>query len=169
LSLDPAQCRQLFIDANDKAHDWAFYIGEICSAQKTILAEDPESAYRLRLFNADQDTWKNLQEAGAAANMTPILKSLRMSDAESELSVTDALTAIWWAEAMASYATALARGKSPQAAAKEVLEDSNRGYSEPWMVLAAWNMSGKPAIKSAFTSSLPEPVAEGTVGASGSA
>jgi len=159
LNLDPAQCRRLFIDPSDKGYDWACYIGQICSAEKTILAglaEDPESAYRLRLFNADQDAWKNLQTAGAASNMIPILKSLGMSDAESELAVTDALTAIWWADAMASYATTLAKGKSPEAVGKEVVTDSNRGYSEPWMVLAAWNLGGKPMIESAFSSSLLE-------------
>jgi hypothetical protein len=157
LSLDPTQCRRLFVDAKGKGRDWVFYIGEICDAEKTILAGldgDPESAYRWRLFNAHQETWKSLQEAGTGSNMTPTLRKLGMTDTEAKLAVADALTAVWWAEAMASYAAALAKGKPPESAGKELVEDSNRGYNEPWMALAAWNIAGRPAIRSAFQSSL---------------
>jgi hypothetical protein len=86
--------------------------------------------------------------------MTPTLRKLGMTDTEAKLAVADALTAVWWAEAMASYAAALAKGKPPESAGKELVEDSNRGYNEPWMALAAWNIAGRPAIRSAFQSSL---------------
>lgn len=158
LSLDPGQCRRLFIGANG-ANDFAFFIRAICSAEKAILAGDPESAYRLKVFNADQHAWEGLQTAGSASNITPKLRDLGMSDAESQLAVTDALTAVWWAEAMANYATALAKGHSLEAVGKKVVKDSNRGYNEPWMILAAFNLAGKPPIQSQFTSSLSGPAA----------
>jgi len=154
LCLDPAQCRQLFTGANGEPHDFAFYVQGVCDAEKAILAGDPDSAYRLRLFNASAQTWQDLEDAGAAPNMTPIFENLGMSDVEAELAVTDAVTTIWWARAMTNYATALAKGQSLEAVGKEAVKDANRGYNEPWMILAAWNLAGKPPLKTEFFSSL---------------
>ncbi|HTX38015.1 MAG TPA: hypothetical protein VME43_23460, partial [Bryobacteraceae bacterium] len=100
--------------------------------------------------------WQGLREAGDAGNMTPILRGLGMSDTEVELAVTEAMTAVWWSEAMASYAAALSRGQSLEAAGKNVVQDSNRGYNEPWLVLAAWNLAGQPSLKAEFVSPLLE-------------
>jgi hypothetical protein len=158
LGLDPAQCRQLFIGPSG-ANGWAFYAAKFAEAQKIILANDPDSAGRLMLFNADQETWAGLHEAGAASNMTPILRNLGMSDAQAQLAVADVITAIWWADAMADYATALAKGQSLESAGKKVVRSSNLGFNEPWMVLAAWQMAGKPPISPQFITSLPAPAA----------
>jgi hypothetical protein len=58
---------------------------------------------------------------------------------------------------MAAYAKALANGQSLIAAGKEVVNESNDGYNEPWMILAAWDLAGRPAIQAQFVTSLPEP------------
>ncbi len=159
LCLDPGQCRQLYIGNNGQPYQWASYILQVCEAERTIfsgLDEDPESAWRLKLFNADLGAWQGLRDAGDAANMTPILQSLGMSDAEVELAVTEAMTAVWWAGAMASYAAALSKGQSLEAVGKDVVKDANRGYNEPWLVLAAWNLAGQPSLKAEFVSPLLE-------------
>ena len=159
LCLDPGQCRQLFIGNNGAPYQWASYILQLCQAERTIfagLADDEESSYRLKLFNAGMEAWQGLREAGDAGNMTPILRGLGMSDTEVELAVTEAMTAVWWSEAMASYAAALSRGQSLEAAGKNVVQDSNRGYNEPWLVLAAWNLAGQPSLKAEFVSPLLE-------------
>jgi hypothetical protein len=160
LNLNPSQCKRLFLDANGKPYDWTHYLDAMCAAERMIyagLAGDPENAYHLKLFNADRDTWEALEDAGSAPNMKPILEALGMSDVEAELAVTDAFTAIWWSEAMANYASALARHKSLVSVGKEVVENSNLGYNEPWMILTTWNLAGKPPITSHFVSSLPQP------------
>jgi hypothetical protein len=160
LNLDPAQCRELFLDANGKSHDWTYYLEAMCAAERVIyagLADDAENGYHLRLFNADPDTWAALQEAGSAPNTKRILKDLGMSDAEAELAVTDAFTAIWWSEAMADYSKALAKHQSLTSVGKEVVKESNLGYNEPWMILTTWNLAGKPTITASFISSLPQP------------
>jgi hypothetical protein len=160
LNLNPTQCRQLFLDASSKPHDFMYYIDAMCAAEKMIyagLAGDPENAYHLKLFNADRDHWEALQEAGNVPNMKPILEDLGMSDVEIQLAATDAFTAIWWSEAMANYAKALAKGQSLVSIGKEVVKDSNLGYNEPWMILTTWNLAGKPTITSDFISSLPQP------------
>lgn len=156
LSLDPRQCGQLFAGPNG-AYDWNAYIAAFCKAELVILAGDADSAYRLPLFRADQGTWNRLQEAGSPGNVTPILRSLGMSDTQAQIAFTDVTTAVWWADAMAAYAQALAKGQSLEAAGKEVVKDSNNGYNEPWMVLAAWDLTGKPTIQAQFVTSLPEP------------
>jgi len=155
LCLEPPQCRQLFIGSNNQAHDWAFYISAVCEAEKTIFTGDADSAYRLKLFSAGLQTWTALQDAATRQNMTPILKNIGLTDAEASLAVTDAMTAVWWADTMADYAKALAAGKPLEGVGAKVVKDSNRGYNEPWMVLAAWNLTGKPAATVEFTSSLP--------------
>ena len=46
----PAQCKQLFLDANGKSHDWMYYLDAMCAAERIIyagLAADPENAYHL--------------------------------------------------------------------------------------------------------------------------
>ena len=157
LSLKPAQCRQLFIGADGKPHPFAYFTSAMSNTQKTILSGDPGSASRLKLFNASSQTWLDLQDAGAPSNMAPILQALGVPSAEVQLVITDVITAIWWAEAMASYAKALANNQSLVAVGKNVVKDANRGYSEPWMVLAAWDLTGSPAISAHFTTSLPAP------------
>ncbi len=155
LCLSPPQCRELFIGRNGR-HDWTVYVSEFCKAEKVIIASDNNSAYRSLLFNARQETWNDLREAGAAPNMTPILQGLGMSEVQATLAVSDVITVIWWADAMAAYATALEKGQSLEAVGKEVVKKSNDGYNEPWMVLAAWSLAGQPAIKAEFVTSLPE-------------
>jgi len=157
LSLKPEQCRSLYVDVKGKPYDWVHYIDAICEAERAIysgLSADPENAYHVKLFTAGHDTWKALRDAGAGAAMVPILKTRGMSDPEANLAVTDAITAIWWSDAMAAYAAALAQGKSLQSAGKEVVKDSTRGYNEPWMILATWILSGRPAITHNFACSL---------------
>lgn len=160
LNLNPTQCKQLFLDTSGKPHDFMFYIDQMCAIEKTIyagLGGDPENAYHLKLFNADGDAWEALQDAGSFPNMKPILEGLGMSDVEAELAATDAFTAIWWSEAMADYARALAKAQSLASVGKEMIKDSNLGYNEPWMILTAWSLAGKPPITSSFISSLPQP------------
>jgi len=160
LSVKPAQCKQLFLDANGEPHGFMFYVNAMCAAEKTIyagLGGDPENAFYLKLFNADQDTWEALHEAGAAPNIIRILKGLGMSDIEAELATVDVITAVWWSDAMAKYAAALARGKSLISAGKEVATDANLGYNEPWNILTTWTLAGKPSITSKFLTSLPQP------------
>jgi hypothetical protein len=160
LNLNPAQCKQLFLDASGKPHDFMYYIDAMCAAEKTIyagLAGDPENAYHLKLFHADHDTWKALQDAGNVPNMKPILEDLGMNDVEVQLAATDAFTAIWWSDAMADYAKALAKKQSLVSVGKEVVKDSNLGYNEPWMVLTTWSLAGKPTITANFIFSLPQP------------
>jgi hypothetical protein len=156
LCLDPAQCRELFIGQNG-AYDWRVYVAGICKAEMVIIAGDASSAYRSLLFNANPATWDDLHEAGAASNMAPILQDLGMSETQATLAVTDVITAIWWADAMAAYATALEKGQSLEAVGKGVVKSSDNGYNEPWMVLAAWSLAGEPAIRAEFVTSLPEP------------
>lgn len=157
LSLNPAQCRQLFIGGDGKPFDTPVYIQAICEAEKTILAglaNDPEIGYRLRLFNASAHTWQALQDAGAGANFTPILENLGLSSSQAQAAYTDVITTIWWSTAMADYAKALSKNQSLEGPGKEVVKDSNRGYDEPWMILAAWNLAGKPAAHAQVTSPL---------------
>jgi hypothetical protein len=155
LNLKPDQCRRLFIGPNG-AYDWKVYAAAFCAAERVILAGVPDSAYRLPLFNGDQDTWNDLHEAGAASNMTPILKNLSMTDGQAQLAVTDVITVVWWADAMAAYAKALQKGQPLAGVGKDVVKDANLGYNEPWMVLAAWSLTGKPPIQTEFFTSLPE-------------
>ncbi len=153
LRLSPDQCRQLFIGPNG-AYDWNHYAAALCAAEKAILAGDPDYAYRLPLFSASRDDWNDLREAGASSNITPILKNLGMSDGHAQLAVTDVITVNWWAGAMAAYAKAVQKSQSLLDAGKDVVKDADIGYNEPWMVLAAWVLTGKPAIQAGFFTSL---------------
>jgi hypothetical protein len=158
LNLDPTQCRQLFFDADGKPFDFMHYINARSAVEKAMnagLADDQVYAFRLRLFNASQEAWKRLQEAGVGTNMTPILRDLGVAAIDLERAVTDAMTAIWWSEAMADYAATLAKGQSLEKVGRDVVKKSNLGYEEPWMILTTWNLAGSPAITSNFVSSVP--------------
>jgi hypothetical protein len=157
LSLSPEKCRQLFIDPNGRPHNWLHYVRAMCAVEKVIysgLGADPETSYHLKVFSAGEDIWEALRDAGAAANKIRILQTLGMSETEAQLAVTDAITAIWWSGAMSDYAAALAAGKSLGDAGKDVVEDANLGYNEPWMILTAWDLAGRPAITADFYSAL---------------
>ena len=157
LTLDPVQCRKLFVGPNG-AYDWKVYAAAYCSVEKAILAGDHNSAERSLLFNANPRTWGDLHAAGAAPNIERILVRLGMSEVQARLSVTDVITAVWWADAMAAYAKALDNSKPLEAAGKQVVKNSTIGYSEPWMVLASWKLTGEPAINAELVTSLPKPV-----------
>ena len=162
LSLIPAQCRALFIGPQGP-YEWPTYVAALSAAQRVILAGDPANASRFRLFSAGQQTWNDLHEAGSAPNITSILHNLGLNDAEATAGVADVITAVWWADAMAAYATALAKGKPLATVGKDVVKDSNNGYNEPWMVLAAWSLTGKPPITAEFVTSLPKPAVAATL------
>jgi hypothetical protein len=158
LNLTPDQCRSLFLDANRKPYDALHYINAMCAVEQAIYAgldDDPENSYHLRLFKASQNTWKALQEAGSAPNISRVLRDdLNLSQAEAQLAFTDVVTAVWWSTAMADYATALSQNKSLQSVGTEVVKDSNQGYSEPWMILTSWVLAAKPDITKDFACSL---------------
>jgi hypothetical protein len=150
LNLTPAQCHQLFIDATGKPYDSAAYIQHACAAEAVILDGDGDNTDRLRLFTAGPDFWKELQNAGAAPNVTRLLtaRGIRQN------SVVDVISILWWSSAMGNYAEALALGEPLIAAGKAVAKDGTLGFNEPWLVLAAWAILGKPAIDYRFTSTL---------------
>jgi hypothetical protein len=154
LALDPPHCRKLFIGPNGP-YDWRVYVQALCKAEKVILAGNSSTPWRLLLFNANQDTWNDLHEAGADPNIQRILRNLKMSQTQAELATPDVVTAVWWADAMAAYAKALANKQSLEAVGKAVVKDSNNGFNEPWMVLAAWDLAGQPAITAEFVNALP--------------
>jgi hypothetical protein len=165
LSLNPAQCRSLFIGP-DGPYDYHAYIAALCAAEQTILRGDPydNSPARFRLFSADQKAWDDLAEAGAPENIALVLRDLGFDNASQALLVTDVITAVWWATAMADYAKALAKGQSLEGVGAEVVKDANLGYNEPWMVLAAWDLAGRPATVTArFFTSLPAVAGAATV------
>ena len=131
LNLTPAQCRGLFVDGNSKAYDQRHYIDAMCGVERAIYAgldADAEHGFYLQLFEADRDTWDALCEAGSGANIARILTGLGMSAAQAQLATTDVITAVWWSDAMASYANALVKGKSLEAVGKDVVRNSNLGY-----------------------------------------
>jgi hypothetical protein len=109
-----------------------------------------DNADRLKLFTAGEEFWKELKNAGAVPNQIRLLtdQGIRPN------AIVDVVTVIWWSSAMENYTKALAVGQSLVAAGKEVLKDGTRGFDEPWLVLATWNMLQNPAIESLFTSSL---------------
>jgi hypothetical protein len=163
LNLQPAQCRRLFLGADNQPYDSGFYIGQLCAAQMTILnglGNEGGAAYRLKVFHAGEDTWNDLHEAGSPPNISRTLRDrLGMSDAEATLAVTDVITALWWADAMSEYAQALAKGQPLEKAGKDMVKDANLGYNEPWMVLASWNLAGRPSMEAKFISSIASPPA----------
>lgn len=157
LALSPGQCRSLFIGA-DGPYAWQDYVAAFCAAEKAILAGDPDSAYRLRLFNADRQAWDDLHQAGTRSDIVPILLRLGLDEAQAEIGVEDVMTAVWWADSMAAYATVLAKNGPLADVGKKIVKDANKGYNEPWMVLSAWSLAGRPTtITTEFVTSLPEP------------
>jgi hypothetical protein len=157
LALNPAQCKQLFLDASGQPRTWDFYIGQVCRAQTAILANQPENAYRLQVYAAPIAKWTALRDAGAAPNQARLLRNLGLSATNATLALNDVITTIWWSSAMANYAQALANKEPLAKVAKAVLKDSNFGYGEPWMLLSAWSIAGRPAVNAAFFSSASAP------------
>jgi hypothetical protein len=152
LNLTPPQCRQLFIDRAGNAYDWTYYLRHACSAAATILDGDGDSvsASRLKLFRAEEAFWKELKDAGAAANQARLLADRGIA----QTAEVDVLTFIWWASAMEKYAKALVGSQSLVAIGKQIVKDGTQGFNEPWLVLATWEMLQKPAINVVFTSSM---------------
>ena len=156
LNLTPGQCRSLFIDGQGKPTDWVAYLGFACRAQASILASDGDDidSDRVLLFKAAPAFWKNLRDAGALENQTKVLRDLGVRNANLNAVAVDATTLIWWSSAMEAYSRALVSDKSLLAVGKDVVKDSNRGFDEPWMMLATWQMLGEPELEVIFTSSL---------------
>jgi hypothetical protein len=150
LNLTPQQCRQLYIDNSGQPYDWTVYLGYACGAEAAILNGDADNADRLKLFTAGTGFWQELRDAGAAPNQIQLLtdQGIRQN------AIVDVVSLIWWSSAMESYAKALAAGQSLVGVGKDVVKDSTGGFSEPWLVLAAWNMLRNPAVVSLFTCSL---------------
>jgi hypothetical protein len=151
LNLTPAQCKQLYIDpATGFFNDWTVYLGAACDGAATILAGDKDNAERLKLFKAGTQFWKDLRDQGASPNQLRFLADHGIH----LLSTTDVDTFVWWSKDMEAYATALADGKSPVGAGIAMVQDATRGFDEPWLILATWNLLQKPTIDSLFTSTL---------------
>ncbi len=157
LSLTPDASHRLFISGSN-AFGWADYVQAVCSGQQVVLANDEANADRLKLYQMDLGFWKLLLEAGTLQNINALLKPKGI---RSE-AAADAIAVNWWSEAMSNYATALAEGKPLVNLGKAVVKDGTMGFNEPWMILAAWNVLGRPAMDSMFTSSLIQGLAAGT-------
>jgi hypothetical protein len=102
-------------------------------AMAAILANDPESTERTRLFSVDMDFWKRLREVGAGPKVETLLMANGIT---SPASWTDFASIDWWAQAMGKVAAALQQGKSVVDAQKEVLKKSEAGFDVPWALLA---------------------------------
>ncbi len=150
LSLTAAQCRSLFLDNSQTPYPWTTYVQYACAAEAIILAADADNVDRLKLFQADIDYWKQLQDAGATPNVIRLLadRGIRQN------AIVDVITILWWSGAMGDYAKALAHNQSLVDAGKKVVKDGTLGFNEPWLVLATWLMLGKPAVESIFHCSL---------------
>ena len=157
LSLTPDACHRLFISGSN-AFGWADYVQAVCSGQQIVLAKDEANADRLNLYQMDLSFWKQLLNAGTQQNINALLapQGIRQE------AVADVIAVNWWSEAMSNYASALAQGKPLVNLGKEVVKDGTMGFNEPWMILAAWNILGRPAIDSVFTSSLIQGLASAT-------
>jgi len=153
LKLNPAQCRQLFLDSTGKPYDWTAYLQFACRAEAAILTGDADNQDRLRLFQAGLDFWKELEDAGAAPNIVRLLASQGIR----QNAIVDVVTILWWSSAMEAYAAALSRNQPFTGVGKAVVQDGTLGFDEPWLVLAVWTMLGKPAVDSQFSSSLLKP------------
>ena len=75
LSLNPMQCRQIFIDGDGKPYDWIHYLRHACNAGAIILDGDGDtvSENRVRLFRAGDGFWKQLRDVGAAPKQVGLL------------------------------------------------------------------------------------------------
>lgn len=126
-------------------------------AMAAILADDPESATRLPLFSIDLAFWKQLRSSGAAQNVQRLLAERGLT---ALASWTDFVTIDWWAQAMGNMAAAIAAGKSPMDAEKDVLKDSQAGFDVPWALLATSSLLPEPApVRTNFTVSGAEKTA----------
>jgi hypothetical protein len=153
LALTPAQCRRLFLDLAGDPRDWLFYLDAACRAEVKILAGDMDNADRLKLFNAGAAFWKDLRDGGAAPNKIRMLTNQGIR----QTAVADVDALIWWSVAMEQYGKALAANQSLVDAGKDVVTDSNGGFDEPWLILAAANLLQSPPVESLFTSTLLKP------------
>ena len=160
LTLTPPQCRPLYINKTGQPIAWSTYASYACDALRTILAGDGDSISddRLKLCNADTKFCADLSKKGAAPNIGQALETLGIRQENIPVVITDAVTFLWWAEAMAAYAQALFAKQSLLEPGKQVVEDAARGFDEPWMILATWNILENPAMNSIFTCSLPAQV-----------
>lgn len=151
LNLTPPQCRRLFIDSStNKPFDQTYYIQSACGAEAIILAGDNANADRLKLYTAGAAIWEQLEKKPAQPDVIRLLGTLGIR----QNAVTDVITVLWWSGAMAKYANALAQNESLVDAGKGVVKDGTAGFNEPWLLLAAWAMLGKPPVDNLFTSSL---------------
>lgn len=157
LSLTPDACHRLFISGSNP-FGWADYVQAACSAEQIVLANDEANADRLTLYRMDLGFWKKLLDAGTPQNINVLLGPQGIG----QEAVTDVIAVNWWSEAMSNYASALAQGKPLVDLGKEVVKDGTMGFNEPWMILAAWNILGRPTIDSLFTSSLMQGLASAT-------
>jgi hypothetical protein len=149
LELNPEQYRGLFLGAGGQARDWTFYIETVCHTQRQLLASATEGIERerLKLYQQDVACWRRLRDAGSDPEMFNVLnqKGIRL------LSTTDVVATNWWAAAMEAYAQAVARTDSLERAGECVVKDSTGGFSEPWLILTAWQTLGSPRITCRFT------------------
>lgn len=102
-------------------------------AMGAILADDPDSSDRMRLFSLDLASWKRLRDVGAGEKVQAMLVASGMTN---PASWTDFASIDWWAQAMGKMALALQQGTSLIDAQKEVLKDSEAGFDVPWALLA---------------------------------
>jgi hypothetical protein len=131
------------------------YILEYCGDMATILNGDPDSANRLIVFNADQDTWKRFQDAGSQPAIVSVLESIGVPEsAPPGLLVPDVLTGTIWSSAMANFAKALKAGQPLDQAGAKFVKAGTLGFGEPWLILAVWNLLGNPPLVTQFTSSV---------------
>jgi hypothetical protein len=94
-----------------------------------------------------------LREAGAAPNKIRLLTNQGIR----QTAVADVDALIWWSAAMEEYAKALAANQFLVDAGKDVVKDSDGGFDEPWLILAAANLLQNPPVNSLFTSTLLKP------------
>jgi hypothetical protein len=169
LNLTATQCKRLFIGSDGKPYDWTVYLEKVRDAQTIILANDSDNAKRLKLFSVgDVEIWKQLKDAGTAQAIVAILNRNGFPDSSvANLLVPDVMTAVWWSEAMGNYASALSKGQPLVESGKDLVKDGTLGYSEPWLILASWNILENPAVDSLFTSSLLKSQVAKTAGAAG--
>ncbi|MBV9268335.1 MAG: hypothetical protein JO061_19365 [Acidobacteriaceae bacterium] len=117
-------------------------------AMAAILADDPDSSNRMRLFSIDLASWKQLRELGAAEKVQAALTARGITN---PASWTDFVSIDWWAQAMGKMASALQQGKSLGDAQKAVLKDSQAGFDVPWALLATSSLlKNSSALKAAL-------------------
>ncbi|HVW84028.1 MAG TPA: hypothetical protein VHB50_05090, partial [Bryobacteraceae bacterium] len=151
LNLDKKRNSALFRRANGQPWRHNDYLLQARDAMATILANDPDSAGRRKLFTVDLSFWDALREAGSGANVTRLLTQ----NAIPATSVTDFFAIDRWAGAMAKYAEALASGSSLEAAGKQIVKTSGGGFNEPWALYAVWALLENPEVTARFTCSIP--------------